>query len=146
MWKLTIEDDQANKWVVHLVREEYGLGRSEDNAVQLTERNISRRHAQFERQGERWLVKDLSSYNGTYVNGQRVAGNRELTHGDLIQLGDYRLALEDEALANAATDIAATVPVPRTAPTGPAVDRLIMLVGPAPGTELPLGSARMTIG
>jgi ABC transport system ATP-binding/permease protein len=146
MWKLTIEDDPANKWVVHLVREEYGLGRSEDNAVRLTERNISRRHAQFEKQGEHWLVKDLSSYNGTYVNGQRVAGNHELIHGDLIQLGDYRLALEDEAVASATTDIAATVPVPRIAPAGPAVDRLIMLVGPTPGTELPLGVARMTIG
>lgn len=146
MWKLTIEDDQANKWVVHLAREEYGLGRSEENAVRLTERNISRRHAQFERQGERWLVKDLSSYNGTYVNGQRVAGNHELSHGDLIQLGDYRLALEDEALANATTDIAATVPVPRITPAGPTVDRLIMLVGPTPGLELPLGAGRMTVG
>jgi len=40
MWKLTIEDDQANKTVVHLVRDEYSVGRAEDNTVRLTERNI----------------------------------------------------------------------------------------------------------
>jgi hypothetical protein len=33
MWKLTIEDDQANKTVVHLVRDEYTIGRAEDNAI-----------------------------------------------------------------------------------------------------------------
>ena len=45
MWKLTIEDDQASKTVVHLVRDDYTIGRAEENTVRLTERNISRRHA-----------------------------------------------------------------------------------------------------
>src|SRR5687768_14685563 len=98
MWKLTIEDDQANKTVVHLVREDYGIGRSEENAIRLTERNISRRHARLERNDELWALKDLSSYNGCYVNGHRVGSPHELNHGDLIQVGDYRLVVEDEAL------------------------------------------------
>ena len=41
MWKLTIEDDQASKTVVQLVRDDYSIGRAEDNTVRLTERNIS---------------------------------------------------------------------------------------------------------
>ena len=56
MWKLTIEDDQASKTVVHLVRDDYSIGRAEDNTVRLTERNISRRHARLTKPGERWLL------------------------------------------------------------------------------------------
>ena len=64
MWKLTIEDDQANRTVVPLARDEYSIGRGEDNTVRLTERNISRRHARIAREGEHWVVFDGSSYNG----------------------------------------------------------------------------------
>ncbi|MGC4092166.1 MAG: FHA domain-containing protein [Polyangiaceae bacterium] len=146
MWKLTIEDDQTNKTVVHLVREEYGLGRAEDNAIRLTERNISRLHAHLERKNEHWALRDLSSYNGCYVNGQRVAGSQELNHGDLIQVGDYRLSLENEALLVNEQDATATVPAPRTASPSSSVDRLVMLLGPNPGSEFELTSGRMIIG
>ncbi len=145
MWKLTIEDDQANKTVVHLVREEYGLGRAEENAIRLTERNISRLHAQLERKNEHWSLRDLSSYNGCYVNGQRVATAQDVAHGDLIQVGDYRLSLENEVLAASTQDATATVPAPRVAPSA-AVDRLVMLMGPTPGAEFALTSGRMLVG
>lgn len=145
MWKLSIEDDQANKTVVHLVREDYGLGRAEENAVRLTERNISRKHARLERRNDAWLLHDIRSYNGCYVNGQRVVEPQELAHGDLIQVGDYRLVVENEALL-AAAENTATVPVPRLAAASASVDRLVMLVGPTPGTEFVLTPARMMVG
>lgn len=146
MWKLTIEDDQTNKTVVHLVRDEYGLGRAEENAIRLTERNISRLHAQLERSNEHWALRDLSSYNGCYVNGQRVAGTLELNHGDLIQVGDYRLSLENEALLVNDQDATATVPAPRSAAPSSSVNRLVMLLGPNPGAEFELTQQRMLIG
>jgi pSer/pThr/pTyr-binding forkhead associated (FHA) protein len=146
MWKLTIEDDQANKTVVHLVREDYGIGRSEENAIRLTERNISRRHARLERNEEHWALKDLSSYNGCYVNGHRVGSNQDLNHGDLIQVGDYRLIVEDEALLGE-HDTSATVPVvPRTSIASPGLDRLVVLAGPQAGSEFVLTQERMVIG
>jgi pSer/pThr/pTyr-binding forkhead associated (FHA) protein len=146
MWKLTIEDDQTNKTVVHLVRDEYGLGRAEENAIRLTERNISRLHAQLERKNEHWALRDLSRYNGCYVNGQRVSGSHELSHGDLIQVGDYRLSLENEALLVNEQDATATVPAPRSAVPSSSVDRLVMLLGPSPGAEFELSPKRMVIG
>ena len=95
MWKLTIQDDQGSKpVVVHFVRDEYTVGRDEGNAVRLTERNISRHHAKLMRQGTEWRVQDVGSYNGCYVNGARVGEPQPLQHGDLIQLGDYRLTIE----------------------------------------------------
>jgi pSer/pThr/pTyr-binding forkhead associated (FHA) protein len=144
MWKLTIEDDQANKTVVHLVRDEYSVGRAEDNTVRLTERNISRRHARLLKRGERWVIQDNKSYNGCYVNGQRLGEAQELAHGDLIQLGDYRLEVHDEAELEAATQAAAPAGA-RAALLGQP-DRLVMVVGPTVGAEYPLGEKTVVIG
>ena len=150
MWKLTIEDDQANRTVVPLARDEYSIGRGEDNTVRLTERNISRRHARIARETERWVVFDAGSYNGCYVNGARVNQRQDLAHGDLVQLGDYRLELVDEALEQPAPgfDSKATVPAaPRSQALLGQPDRLVMLVGPTPGVEYPLNlSPRNVIG
>jgi len=138
MWKLTIEDDQANRTVVPLARDEYSIGRGEDNTVRLTERNISRRHARIAREAERWIVFDAGSYNGCYVNGARVSQRHDLAHGDLVQLGDYRLQLVDDALTQAETsfDSKATMPAaPRSQALLGQPDRLVMVVGPTPGAE-----------
>ena len=150
MWKLTIEDDQANRTVVPLARDEYSIGRGEDNTVRLTERNISRRHARIAREAERWIVFDAGSYNGCYVNGARVSQRQELSHGDLVQLGDYRLELVDEAVEQAVPtfDSKATVPAaPRSQALLGQPDRLVMLVGPTPGAEFAIDTApRQVIG
>ena len=147
MWKLTIEDDQANRTVVHLVRDDYTLGRAENNAIRLTERNVSRNHARLERRGAAWALTDHSSYNGCYVNGQRVSDAQKLEHGDLIQLGDYRLIVEDDSRITAQERDGATHPASRTTPSiGVANDRLVLLVGPHPGTEFALARKPMLIG
>jgi pSer/pThr/pTyr-binding forkhead associated (FHA) protein len=150
MWKLTIEDDQANRTVVPLARDEYSIGRGEDNTVRLTERNISRRHARLAREAERWVVFDAGSYNGCYVNGARVNQRQELTHGDLVQLGDYRLELVDESLEQpvGGFDSKATMPAaPRSQALLGQPDRLVMLVGPTPGAEYPISiGPRQVIG
>lgn len=147
MWKLSIADDQANKTVVNLAREEYLIGRSEESAVRLTERNISRSHALLQRNGSAWLLVDKDSYNGCYVNGTRVSGTQELEHGDLVQLGDYRLELLDESAVTQPGDKAATLPqVPKSQSLLGQPDRLVMLVGPTPGLEIPLSSEPMIVG
>jgi pSer/pThr/pTyr-binding forkhead associated (FHA) protein len=144
MWKLTIEDDQASKTVVHLVRDDYTIGRAEENTVRLTERNISRLHARLTKPGERWLLLDLTSYNGCYVNGQRVSDKHEIVHGDLVQLGDYRLQVIDDAIVDPVTfDKAVTMPAaPRSQALLGQPDRLVMVVGPTVGAEFPLTQDR----
>lgn len=101
MWKLTIEDDQGNRIPVPLVRDDYSIGRAVENTLRLTERNVSRSHATLRHEDGRWYLHDLGSYNGCYVNGQRVPEQQELSHGDLIQLGDYRIEIFEEADAPA---------------------------------------------
>jgi pSer/pThr/pTyr-binding forkhead associated (FHA) protein len=144
MWKLTIQDDQATKTVVHLVRDEYTLGRDEGNAVRLTERNISRKHARLAKHADEWRLQDLTSYNGCYVNGARVAEPQKLMHGDLIQLGDYRLTLEDETLSATSEDGILTLPGRPGMHTRS--DRLVLVAGPGQGQEFVLAADRLVIG
>ena len=148
MWKLSIEDDQANQTVVDLSRDEYTIGRDVVNTVRLTERNISRQHAILRKNGVGWVVKDLSSYNGCFVNGGRVAGERGLKHGDLLQLGDYRLELiDEEALARLDPESkTATIPGRPSQTIRELPNRLVMIVGPALGASFPLLDKRLVVG
>ncbi|REG32328.1 FHA domain-containing protein [Archangium gephyra] len=99
MLKLIIEDDEGRKTVVPFVRDEITIGRQEGNTIRLTERNVSRRHARLVRQNGHVLVEDLGSYNGVRINGERIQGQTQVADGDLIQIGDYDLALQKEAAA-----------------------------------------------
>jgi len=150
MWKLSVEDDQGNRTAVNLVRDEYTIGRAQENTVRLTERNISRRHAVLRRNGAGWNVEDQSSYNGCFVNGARVCERHALSHGDLIQVGDYRLRVIDEAteFAGDQTPTArAPLATPATTGTGEvACDRLVMIAGPTPGAQFALDADQMVIG
>jgi len=149
MWKLSIEDEQGNRTVVNLVREEYSIGRAEDNTVRLTERNISRHHAKLAKNGTGWNLFDLNSYNGCFINGARVSESQRIENGDLVQLGDYRLEVSAEGTAASAGvgPKAATVPsVPRGQSLPSQPDRLVMVVGPAPGSEYALLGERQVIG
>ncbi|UCD29616.1 MAG: FHA domain-containing protein [Planctomycetota bacterium] len=62
------------------------LGRESDQ-IPLTDRTISRRHAEIYPDNGSWVLKDLKSANGTYVNGVRVQEEIRLKHGDQIKIG-----------------------------------------------------------
>ncbi len=108
MLKLIIEDDEGRKTVVPFVRDEITIGRQEGNTIRLTERNVSRRHARLVRQNGHVLVEDLGSYNGIRINGDKIQGQVPVHEGDLIQIGDYDLAVQQEG--QQATS--ATLPLP----------------------------------
>jgi len=62
------------------------VGRTQNNSVRLHDTEISRAHAEFVQRGNNYILRDLGSSNGTFVNGQS-ASERELVSGDQIQLG-----------------------------------------------------------
>lgn len=96
--KLIIEDDEGRKTVVPLVQEEMEItiGRQEDNAIRLTERNVSRKHARLTRKNGDVFIEDLGSYCGVRVNGQRIQGIARISAGDVFQIGDYDLGLQSD--------------------------------------------------
>jgi diguanylate cyclase (GGDEF)-like protein len=64
------------------------IGRGKTSAIELFDEGVSRAHARIMSQGEHVWVEDLSSRNGTFVNGEKVEGGRiKLADGDKIQVG-----------------------------------------------------------
>ncbi|MGC8842144.1 MAG: ATP-binding protein [Candidatus Sumerlaeaceae bacterium] len=63
------------------------LGRHPNNDISLLMESISRFHAKLELVGTRWVVSDLNSSNGTFLNGERIATPRPLSEGDVLTLG-----------------------------------------------------------
>src|ERR1700712_1036351 len=67
-------------------------GRHPESDIFLDDVTVSRRHAEFHRDGSRFLVRDVGSLNGTYVNRERVEA-ATLASGDEVQIGKFRLVL-----------------------------------------------------
>lgn len=64
------------------------IGRSANNAIVINDAEISRRHAQLTPQGGSFVIEDLGSTNGTFVNGVRLNRPAMLKHGDSVEFGD----------------------------------------------------------
>ncbi|MEX0718441.1 MAG: PAS domain S-box protein [Planctomycetaceae bacterium] len=71
------------------------VGRLADCDIVLPDETVSRRHARFFRDGDRWCVEDLQSRNGTFVNGSRIDRPIELVGDDYILLYDLPLRYRD---------------------------------------------------
>jgi ABC transport system ATP-binding/permease protein len=65
----------------------FTLGRDPANQLVIDGAGVSRRHAQLSQSGDRLILEDLGSSNGTYVNGERLMTSRGLQAGDRITLG-----------------------------------------------------------
>ncbi|MGC9400512.1 MAG: FHA domain-containing protein [Anaerolineae bacterium] len=87
------------------------LGR-EGCDVTLQDAQVSRRHAQIHRQGNRLTLQDLDSTNGTFVNGNRVTGTYQIQAGDQIYLGTTTLRVQQRAQGGAPTQVASPDQLP----------------------------------
>ncbi len=70
-----------------LQRELMYVGRSTDNDIIIQEIDISRKHLKLTWQNGRFYAEDMSSRNGTFINGERLKGAVALHHSDALQLG-----------------------------------------------------------
>jgi pSer/pThr/pTyr-binding forkhead associated (FHA) protein len=66
------------------------VGRHPESEIFLDDVTVSRRHAEFVRRDSEYLVKDVSSLNGTYVNRERI-DEVALSSGDEVQIGKFKL-------------------------------------------------------
>jgi FHA domain len=116
-------DDHLEMWVgstrdrIPLQGGSISIGQLSTNDVPLPfDRTVSRVHCVFERVASRWCVRDLSSRNGTFVNGERIWGQLPLRAGDEIRVGSVRfVARLDDGGAHSDETVGAE--------TGPALTR-----------------------
>jgi FHA domain len=69
------------------------IGRDPDCDLTFADTAVSRRHAHLRFRDGRWILQDLESTNGTWVNGVRV-GRCELRHGDELVIGELHLTID----------------------------------------------------
>ena len=72
------------------------IGRDDGNDIVLPAPTISRFHAEVEKIGQRFRVRDLRSSNGTFVDGKHVEGDTWVHSGDAIQIGPYRFLVDKD--------------------------------------------------
>ena len=113
--------------VFNLGGDQLTVGRDSTNDVVINDAEISRRHARLTFQGGKYILEDLGSTNGTFVNGQRLAGPRVLKAGEVVSFGE-QIVLVYEA---STFDPAATIASPR-ATAVPSASRPIPAPPPAP--------------
>ena len=91
------------------------LGREEGVDISLRDPEVSRQHARVSWQAGTYVLEDLGSTNGTFLNGMQIAGQRPLRPGDSIGLGQTILVLQPQAAA----EPTAPMPAPRPAVVQP---------------------------
>lgn len=102
-------------------KNELFLGRDVANEVFINDAEVSRRHARLTVQASGYILEDLGSTNGTFVNGQRLTGPRVLRLSDVIMLGEnVSLVFELAPYDANATMLSApgTVVAPQPPPVG----------------------------
>jgi phosphoserine phosphatase RsbU/P len=102
--RLIVRDTVGNEREVEISRTPFSLGRQSDNDLVLLDNRISRQHARILRADDGYVLEDVQSRHGTFVNGERIV-SRSLQPGDQISLGisdAYRLTfvLEEPELPN----------------------------------------------
>ncbi len=86
------------------------VGRRPNNTVQVLDRIVSKEHCHIDKEGESYILKDLGSLNGTFINGQKVT-RKTLVNGDEITLGATKLIFNDGTESLKATQ-PSVVPLP----------------------------------
>lgn len=67
------------------------IGRHPDSDIFLDDVTVSRRHVEVEQTRTGYVVRDVGSLNGTYVNQTLIEGDHPLTNGDEVQVGRFKL-------------------------------------------------------
>jgi len=91
------------------------IGRDASNSIAINDAEISRKHSRLSFQGGKYVLEDLGSTNGTFVNGQRLAGPVVLKPGDVVSLGEQIVLMYDVI----SYDPGATIASPRAARMAP---------------------------
>ncbi len=121
------------------------IGRDSSNGVAINDAEISRRHARLNFQGGKYVLEDLGSTNGTFVNGQRLAGPVVLKPGDVVSLGEQIVLMYDVISMDPGATIAAQRRASRVPQTPPPMQASVpgFPAPPPPAAPVPTQTSNM---
>ncbi len=148
MAKLIVSIDGVVIREVELSKERTSIGRRPYNDVVIDNLAVSGEHAVLVRAEGVFFAEDLSSTNGSYLNGKSLKRER-LSNGDMLEIGKYKIKFvgDEPAATYDATMImrpGAAAPVAVAAPSGNALSRVTS--GSAAGRDVALTKVVTTIG
>ncbi len=121
--QLLVVDPAGRQTTVAIRPFPFHVGRAPDSQLVLHDSRVSRDHARFSRINGQFVIEDLDSRHGVWVNGERIRGNRVLTGGERIEFGvpdGYRLHFSSEPSAS----VPPTKPAGATVPTATSLEKL----------------------
>jgi predicted component of type VI protein secretion system len=136
--RLRVDQGSVDDQFIGLDRPLTVIGRRQGSDVVIHDTNVSRMHAQIKRDGDRLVIEDTNSSNGTIVNDERIERPCELRSGDVIRIGDAVFVLEmDEADLDApeGATMAIDLESPMTS-LGPAPELVPPSLGPRQSSPL----------
>jgi pSer/pThr/pTyr-binding forkhead associated (FHA) protein len=121
-----------------LEKNEYIIGREQTADITISDPEISRRHARLFFQNGSYIIEDLGSTNGTFVNGQKISGPYLLRPGEVVNFGEHVSVLyESVQIDPNATVVSSSAAAPKAPiPVAPAKTPLYT-PPPAPSTPPP---------
>ena len=101
MFTVVITEKEGSERRLTFTEPEVTIGRVPGNDVVLPKGNVSKRHSRIVLKDNRFIVVDLKSTNGTYVNGRKITSPLVVKEGDKIYVGDFVLTLEGDPTSGA---------------------------------------------
>ncbi len=95
------------------------VGRAQENDLVLPVPSVSKRHARFLIKDGRYVLMDLGSTNGTFVNGKQINGPVVVKPNDIIGIGEFELSLISSAPKPITTELKRATPPPPPRPSTP---------------------------
>jgi hypothetical protein len=91
--KVTVVEGDSHKGKSFDLGDELVIGRSEKSHIVLDDTYVSQVHARIYSKDDKFMLEDLGSTNGTYLNRRRISGTTELHKGDQVKIGKTVLEL-----------------------------------------------------
>lgn len=129
------------------------IGRDASNGIAINDAEISRKHAKLSLHGSAYVIQDLGSTNGTFVNRQRLTGTQVLNAGDTVSFGENIVLTYEAAMDPNATMISSAqaprmvAPIRRPEPAQAPAPAPVYAPAPAPvySGQVPANSVPMAM-
>ncbi|MCK6510882.1 FHA domain-containing protein [Myxococcota bacterium] len=117
MFTVVVQEKGGKSQRLQFNKNEITVGRVQGNDIVLPKGNVSKRHSKIVFKEGKFIVVDLKSTNGTYVNGHKIASPQVIKSTDKVFIGDFVIEIEEGANGEAA--MGAPPPMPGPAPVQP---------------------------
>src|SRR5205085_11970166 len=95
MSRIIISAPDGKRGMLELTKPLVSIGRGAANDLVLPDNSVSRFHAVIKCQDGQTFIADRNSTNGVVIDGERIAGERQLRHNDIAHLGSHELRFEE---------------------------------------------------